>query len=399
MAQENHPTASLTRHQLFGMYAAVYVVFGISLWRVIFFALRDHSPYFWGIVLGSSLLLLSFLWFHLYPPRSRCSMALFFLCQAILVESLCVIDRQYFLTLAFFFPAIPGFILYFSGSQGKLALGLFILVTIFMRSWWLGTSLFETYYLIYAGYFLLASYVDMIVQARSALSRSQALLLELQDSHKKLQEHARHVEELAITRERNRLARELHDSVSQMLFSITFLTQSAMMRLKDTPKETKKPILQIEKTAKNALEEMRALIFQLRPIQDGDDFLVLLRTTLQEFTQRDALEATLQAPDTLSLSPEMTHHLLRMIQEALHNVVKHTTYKSVKIVVQMDDDMLSIDIEDDGPGFDKDAKRSTTFGLTSMKERAELIGASLEVKTAPGSNTSILIRLPMDESV
>ncbi|TNE44270.1 MAG: sensor histidine kinase [Deltaproteobacteria bacterium] len=392
----------LSQQKLVGLFATAYLVSGIVAIRLLMRVSQRDPELLWTYLGGTLLLAASFGLMHSLLHRSWNALALLLLLQSFLILGLTLLHPAYFIALVLFVPVIPGILLAVPGRSGLGWVFLFSLVAFAVRYGFFGTQDLSTTLIIYAGFLLLSSYVNMLITTETALMNSQHLLLQLQESHQKLQEHSEQVEEFAIAQERNRLARELHDSVNQMLFSMTFLSQSALMRLKQDPSKATEPLVQIDHTAQMALKEMRALIFQLRPaLRREEEPLELLKEYLAEMEQRDQLHYTLHAPPSIpSLPPEIAHHLFRILQEALHNVVKHTETREVQITLSLDESGLVLELMDRGPGFDWEAKReaSQTFGLEIMHERAELIGASLSIESHPDKTTCVRLSLPLSFS-
>ncbi|MCB9641467.1 MAG: sensor histidine kinase [Myxococcales bacterium] len=389
---------SLTRRQFFGIYALIYVVYGIVALRVVLSAFESHLSHRYLLLVGVSLLTLSFVLTHLPSLLSSKRMALLLAFQSILILACSIVDESVFMTLLFFLPSIASLMLYFPGRTGIFVILLFMVGALGLRLVFFGLQReLVPLLLVFSGFFLIGSYIDMFLRAKEAFHESQDLLLEVQDSHKLLQLQAAQIEELATTRERNRLARELHDSVSQMLFSISFLAQSALLRLDQDPEKAKTPLTQLQNTSQNALKEMRALISQLRPPSEELNFLQMLRDYLDELTQQFSLRYSLDAPEEIELPPHLTFHLFRIVQEALHNVVKHTPTKHATLTIEQDHESLRLTLQDKGPGFDINTKRldPSHYGLNTMQERAGLIDAILTIQTQAGQGTTLSLILPL----
>jgi PAS domain S-box-containing protein len=211
----------------------------------------------------------------------------------------------------------------------------------------------------------------------------------------RLEEDLRHRSaELAANEERANLARELHDSVTQALFSMGLTVRALELQLDRDPAAAREKLAELRDLQKDALAEMRNLIFELRPRGlEADGLPQAIRTHAAAVEGRTGLAVTVQAdlPDRLPLDVEEA--LYRITQEALHNVVKHANASSAWIVLARTGREIRLSIEDDGIGFDPESTPRGHLGLVGMRQRAERIGATLEVGRRPSGGTQVRVRL------
>ena len=206
----------------------------------------------------------------------------------------------------------------------------------------------------------------------------------------------------AALEERGRLARELHDSVSQGLFSMTMHARAAQLSMAKAGLDAAAPlggsIAQLAELARGALAEMRALIFELRPGALAEEGLVgALRKQGAALSAREQVLITVQGPDQpLGLGAEVEEHLYRIVSEALHNVARHAGAGSAAVSVTAEAGAVRVTVSDDGAGFDPDVKRAGHLGLSTMAQRAEAIGADLTITSTPGAGTTVAVSLPRD---
>ncbi len=219
--------------------------------------------------------------------------------------------------------------------------------------------------------------------------------------------------ELSVIEERNRLARELHDSVTQTLFSLDLTAAAAATLIDRDPRKATAEIERLQELARSAIAEMRSLVFELRaPELDYDGFVATLRKHVDilrrvhrtdvrlEVRGDDAgCDAGCDCPDTaagLGLDPVVERELLRVAQEALSNALRHARACSVRVLLEPRGAAVRLVVSDDGGGFDPDDRqvRATHLGLTSMRERARDLGGSLEIVSAPGSGTEVRLEVP-----
>lgn len=249
--------------------------------------------------------------------------------------------------------------------------------------------------------FSLAYFVVLKKQAESTQQKSQILLEELQQTHRQLQEHATQIEELAVMKERNRLARDLHDSVTQSLYSLTLFTQAARERADvGDLKQTNRSLARIAETAGQALKEMRLLVYELRPLALENETLVeVLQQRLDLVERRSGVQTRLQVEGEINLPDNIEDELYHIGQEALNNALKHAqaTSVTVRLSQSADNHALRFQVMDDGCGFDPEATEGGAgLGLLSMRERVENLGGSLEISSAPGQGTRVTVDLEME---
>jgi PAS domain S-box-containing protein len=205
----------------------------------------------------------------------------------------------------------------------------------------------------------------------------------------------RQAAELASSEERAHLARELHDSVTQALFSMTLLSRSIELLLDRDPAQVPEKLVSLRELQRDALAEMRALIFELRPGNVEEHGLIqALRTHSASLAGRIGLPVVVEGdlPDRPSI--EVEEALYRIAQEALHNVVKHAGARQVLVDVSHDPRGIRLRVVDDGRGFDPATVPDGHLGLTGMRSRAERLGGTLTVTASPGQGTTVEVLVP-----
>lgn len=247
--------------------------------------------------------------------------------------------------------------------------------------------------LIYAalGAFM-AAYIWSTRRAGTIQEQQQALVGELQQANRRLEFLARQQEQLAAGRERQRLGRELHDSVTQTIFSMTLTTQSALLLLERDRGQVAGQLDRLDQLAQSAMAEMQVLISRLAPqAVTNDGFVNALRRHIQERRRLDDLDVVLEVIGDRPLDPVEETGLFRIAREALNNVVKHARISQAVIRLQLAGP-LWMEIEDRGDGFDpQQVKGGDRMGLAGMRERAAEIGWTLRVESAPGNGTRIRV--------
>lgn len=227
--------------------------------------------------------------------------------------------------------------------------------------------------------------------ARLALAFAQQVAVAIENA--RLYEQAGQV---AVLEERQRLARDLHDSVSQVLYSIGLGAKTARAALERDPSQLAEALEYVNRLAEAGQMEMRALIFELRPESLRTDGLV---AALEK--QAAALQARHQVSVQTSFCPEpdvplaVKEALYRISQEAIHNIIKHARAAQVNLTLECSTGGLRLEIGDDGAGFDPSTPCPGHFGLQSMRERAARVGGELRIQSAPGRGTDIEVLIPL----
>lgn len=240
---------------------------------------------------------------------------------------------------------------------------------------------------VFAGAFILASR-----QARAAQAENHALVGKLQEANYQLQAFSQRQEQLAAARERQHLARELHDSVTQTIFSMTLAAQSALLLLERDQQEVGAQLDRLDQLAQGALSEMQMLISKLAPENPaGAGFMAALQKHLADRRKLDNLSVALEVEDNQPIEPAAERSLFRIIQEALNNIVKHAGVSEAVLRLHLAVPFW-MEIEDHGVGFDPQRVGGDgRLGLAGMRERAAEIGWTLQVDSALGRGTRIRV--------
>jgi signal transduction histidine kinase len=247
-----------------------------------------------------------------------------------------------------------------------------------------------------AGCLLISILSSVTQRADQARFESQTLLAELQEANKKLQDYTRQVEALAAAEERNRLARELHDSVSQTIFSMNLTAQSAKILLERDPERVSGLLDHLQSLSQNALGEMRSLIQQLRPhsiVENG--LAAALKKHAAERLDQDGLIVDLKVNGEARIPEKVEEGLFRIAQEALNNVAKHANTDRASITLNLEERLTSLIIEDNGKGFDFASAQNIPdhVGLSSMEERARSLGGIMTIESAVGKGTRLKVEI------
>jgi signal transduction histidine kinase len=201
-----------------------------------------------------------------------------------------------------------------------------------------------------------------------------------------------HSQELAVVEERQRLARDLHDAVTQTLFSASLIAEVLPLLWERNPTEGRKRLEELRELTRGALAEMRTLLLELRPAALVEARLEgLLRQLAESITGRARVPVVVKVEGECELSPEVKVALYRVAQEALNNVAKHSGASQASVSLQCQLARVVLQVSDDGCGFDPQAISPPSLGLSIMRERAEAIGAELRVESQAGHGTQVTV--------
>ena len=208
-------------------------------------------------------------------------------------------------------------------------------------------------------------------------------------------EHYVHARNLAVLQERQRIARELHDSVSQALYGIVLGTHTARALLDRNPHKMAEPLDYILSLAETGLTEMRSLIFELRPEALETEGLVnALMKQVKAVQIREGLQVAMELGTEPELPFNVKEALYRVVQEAIQNSVKHAHAQKITVRLSANATGSFLDVIDDGVGFNPDQPFPQHLGLLSMHERVALLGGSLTITSSPGMGTRVHVIIP-----
>ncbi len=200
------------------------------------------------------------------------------------------------------------------------------------------------------------------------------------------------IEQAAVAAERNRLARDLHDAVTQTLFSASLIAEVLPRIWERDPAEGKTRLAELRQLTRGALAEMRTLLLELRPAALVEASLPdLLKHLCEAITGRSRIPVTLRADGARPLPADVQIAYYRIAQEALNNVAKHSAASRAEVELLLGADQVEMRVRDDGKGFELSAVPPDHLGLGIMRERAESIKASVTIASAPGEGTVVTV--------
>jgi signal transduction histidine kinase len=203
--------------------------------------------------------------------------------------------------------------------------------------------------------------------------------------------------ELSILEERNRLARDLHDSVTQKLFGVVLTAEAAATLVGRDADEARAQLQRLQELAADAMEELRSVIFELQPpALESEGLATALRKHVDVLRRVYRREIGLELAGAPRLPPRADGEVFRIAQEALQNALRHAGAERIDVRLDARDGGLALTVADNGIGFDPAAPalRSRRLGLTSMEERARAVGGVLAIESEPGGGTVVRLEVP-----
>ena len=263
----------------------------------------------------------------------------------------------------------------------------------------------------YSGWWLLGTvpmiifvtmYVSLYTSASNDRDQARKLLVELEIANRQLAEYTNQVEELTLTTERQRMARELHDTLAQGLAGLILQLEAADSHISNqNPQKAQSIIQQAMSRARTTLSDARRAIRDLRENPSTPrDLDVAIKTEIERFHASTGIPCKANICIASEISAQLAENILRTISEGLSNIARHAEATEASISMTCDDQTILIEISDNGIGFDpqKAVGRSGHYGLVGIRERARLYGGSLTIDSQSSQGSILKIQLPLMES-
>jgi len=357
-----------------------------------------------------TMLMLVHGWLHWHSPRLTLVIdrpnwwawfGIYFIVQGAIVVAIGVLTGLQDLTLGLFMGLIGEAtgILWPNLRAIALAIAfcLLLMVIFFVLTW--SPGLFGRVAPV-VGFVLLfvLTYVIMFVRQAEAGNKAQRLLDELEIAHRQLQEYADQIEELTIAQERQRMARELHDTLAQGLAGLILQLDAADSHLeKKNPERAQVVVQQAMDRARTTLQEARRAIQALRPaVLESGNLTDAIGWEVERLAADTQVRTTFEVEGHPPHIPAaVAQEVLRIVQESLSNVTRHAQASQVHVRLAAVDEGFELDIKDDGVGFAPaaGAAKPNCYGLTGVQERAQRLGGELTVDSAPGQGATITLQV------
>jgi two-component system, NarL family, sensor histidine kinase YdfH len=238
-------------------------------------------------------------------------------------------------------------------------------------------------------------YVTMYVRQAEAREEAQALASELESANRQLSEYSARVEDLTIASERQRMARELHDTLSQGLAGLILQLEAADAHLSHNRGDRAHAIVADAMVqARSTLADARSAIDDLRH-SSHDDLDSALRQEIVRFTNATGLDVHFHSDPIPPLPDPVEETIVRALAEALTNSARHARAQMVEVKVQIKDERLSMTVQDDGQGFDPSSIPSGHYGILGIQERARLVHGRVEIESGNGRGTCLTLEIPL----
>lgn len=222
-----------------------------------------------------------------------------------------------------------------------------------------------------------------------------SLSREVQELSSRPQQVGAETREEILEKERHRLARELHDSVSQQLFAAMMMLSAINEKSGELPENLQKQIQMVEGIVNESQSEMRALLLHLRPVKlEGKSLQRGIQQLLLELQSKVQIRLKWEISEVSTL-PGIEDHLFRIIQELLSNTLRHAKAKTLEVYLHQTDQDISLRVVDDGVGFDSSLKKAGSYGLMNIQERVSGMGGTCKIISFPKKGTSVEIRIPV----
>lgn len=243
-------------------------------------------------------------------------------------------------------------------------------------------------------FFLTGSFAYLIRRTEQSRHKNKQLFAELQEAYRQLKDSAAQEEKLAAATERHRMVRELHDSLTQTLFSMNLAVQSAQFAVSEDPTQAEEHLIRVQSLARNAAGEVQALTGQVshRLPVNGGGLASALQKLADERREQQGLTVKLEIVGQRLLPEAVEANLYRITQEALSNITRHAGVDQALVQLRLESPLASLVVADEGCGFNRASVSKTgRFGLLGIAERAAEIGWRLDIQSQPGHGTLLRV--------
>jgi len=317
--------------------------------------------------------------------------------QTLLVTSLVLLPPGQQIAVVLFFILSAAVTMLFTQRMAAVWIALFSVLTLVTYAVIGGSDAILMVPIYVAGYIFFSTFAQQTARAEQAKRESQQLLNELQVAHRQLQEYAEQAEDLAIQEERNRLAREMHDTLGHRLTVSSVQLQAAERLITPNPERAREIVVTVREQISEGLGELRRTVATLRAPVEADLALApALRRLTTNFQEATGIVVHLDLPAELSELPlSHRHALYRGAQEGLTNVQKHADASDVWLALARRDGVIALTVRDNGVGLNGSKGDALGFGLHGLRERAMQLHGVLNVGPGPEGGAEVVMTLPL----
>ncbi|MEA3335218.1 MAG: sensor histidine kinase [Chloroflexota bacterium] len=380
--------------------AGMITVLAVSMPLLWYYFSEGHPDRWYVAGLLLTFIVLSQVVEHGYLPQTRWAAYLYLAVQTVIVTALVLIEPYQFLSVILFFVLSAEAPTLLPGRQWWVWIAIFGLATTWTLFGRGDTSNLIVLPVYFAAFIFFAAFSQQTMEAQEAREESQRLLDELQVAHRQLQSLAAQAEELAVSEERNRLAREMHDTLGHRL-TVAAVQLQAVERLIPTDADRSvKMTGTVREQIRQALTELRRTVATLRaPLETDLALLPALRRLAEEFDNASNTTVHLMLPNELpDLPPAHRLALYRAAQEGLTNVQKHADARDVWLQLDQRDSTLTLTVRDNGVGLMANNEKYPAFGLRGLQERAALVGGDLDIEAQASGGTLLQLSVLVQEN-
>ncbi|SEM84955.1 two-component system, NarL family, sensor histidine kinase YdfH [Terribacillus saccharophilus] len=340
-----------------------------------------------------SLLIIIFSTFYWFSNRFLPRRAwMYFVVQGLIVYGSAFLMYNVSVTIIALFPLLLGQLV---GMVGRNRVAFFVILSglsiiasvIIIPS----EGLFTYFVIVIPATLIIVAYAAIFFKQVNARIRTQQILQELEEAHHQ-------VENLTLYSERQRMARDLHDTLAQGIAGIKMQLEAINAHLTNGNQERAQQIAQLAmKGASSVLADSRIVIDDLRLHEENIDLEYILRENTQQFTTATAIPCSLNYEVMQSLSPKITEHLSRIVSECLLNIARHSRASEVFVSIKSTlDTRIRLKVEDNGVGFDTEeiSNKQGHYGLIGMKERVRILGGEIRISSTLGEGTTVTVSIP-----
>lgn len=378
---------------------AMAVIYGITVtnvpslrqpWLLVIFTL--------GMILHTALH-----WLSPLAARSPKATSLYLIVQLSLLLGMVFLTRFEPLTLGLFMGMVGEMLGVIRPLKRSIFAVLVLIATVLLLHGWMygWVNAWSFFITLFPLTFFVVIYVYLFTKQLEEKQRAESLLKELEVAHKQLGEYAVQIEDLTLNNERQRMARELHDTLSQGLAGVILQLEAAGQHLENGNTEKAQAIVKQAGTrARSTLAEARQVIDDLRsntPANISLDEYITDRA--EHFTSLTGLPCEVSLDASLPISSELAQHIEKIVSEGLTNILRHARASKSWVSLRREDGLVHLEIGDDGQGFDAQKLASSGhYGLVGIRERTRLNQGSFQVESAPGKGTRLMVTFPISSA-